>query len=80
MTTMALNKELEAYEAHRNELLGKAEGKYVLIHDGDVIDIFDSQMDAINHGYQRFGNVPFLVKQVLAVEPTVNFASHLLAV
>jgi hypothetical protein len=30
-------------------------------------------MDAIADGYRRFGNVPFLVKQVVEVETPINF-------
>lgn len=75
-----LDIELETYERHRQELLGKAEGKYVLIRQDKVIGVFDSQSDAIQQGYERFGNVPFLVKQVLKVETPQNFVSNLLGV
>jgi len=37
-------------------------------------------MDAISAGYSNFGNVPFLVKQILKVEMPVSFVSNLLAV
>jgi hypothetical protein len=37
-------------------------------------------MDAIAAGYQQFGNVPFLVKQILRIEAPLNFMPSLLAV
>ncbi len=75
-----LEVELKTYEQHRDQLLGTAEGKYVLIRNDQVLGVFDSKMDAIAQGYQRFGNVPFLVKQILKVEVPQNFVSNLLGV
>jgi hypothetical protein len=68
--------ELQTYEQHRDELLSTAEGKFALIHGSEVVGAYESQMDAITEGYKRFGNVPFLVKQVLKVEIPLNFSSH----
>ncbi len=78
--TEVLDAELKTYEQHRDQLLGTAEGKYVLIRNDQVVGVFDSKMDAITQGYQRFGNVPFLVKQILKVEVPQNFVSNLLGV
>ncbi|MBI4606448.1 MAG: hypothetical protein HY721_31165 [Planctomycetes bacterium] len=75
-----LDEEIKTYEQHRDELIGKAEGKFVLIRGGAVVGVYDSKMDAIRQGYQQFGNVPFLVKQVLRVEPPQSFVSNLLGV
>ena len=36
-------------------------------------------MDAINQGYEKFGLVPFLVKQVVPVETSLDFTSNLFA-
>ena len=75
-----LDSEITTYEQNRDQLLGSAEGKFVLIHGDRVVGIYDSKMDAIAAGYQQFGNVPFLVKQILKVEPPLNFISNLLGV
>ena len=75
-----LDSELKVYDQNRDQLLGSAEGKFVLIHGDRVVGIYDSKMDAIAAGYQQFGNVPFLVKQILKVEPPLNFISNLLGV
>ena len=69
---MALEKELETYKAKLPELKAH-EGKYVLIHGEEVIDTFSSYDDALKEGYKRFGVNPFLVKQILAVEPVFHF-------
>lgn len=75
-----LDTELEAYERYRDELLGKSEGKFVLIHKDQIVGVFDSKKDAIEQGYERFGNVPFLVKQILKVETPQNFVSSILGI
>lgn len=73
-----LEQEIKTYEARKSELIGTAKGKFALIKDDQVIDFFDSKPDAIRIGYERFGNVPFLVRQVLEVESPQNFTSNLL--
>jgi len=72
--------ELDTYGRHRDELLGKSEGKYVLIYKDGIAGVFDSEKDAIEQGYERFGNVPFLVKQIVKVEAPQNFVSNLLGI
>ncbi len=73
-----LETEIKTYDQQRRRLLGSCEGKYVLIHGDQVIGAYASKMDAIMLGYQKFGNVPFLVKQVLRVETPENFVSGLI--
>jgi hypothetical protein len=75
-----LEVELKTYEQHRDELLGTAKGKFVLIHGEEIIGTYESQMDAIAEGYRRFGNVPFLVKQIVEIEIPASFVSNLLGV
>lgn len=59
-----LARELEVFEAHRQELMGRAAGKYELVHGDQLAGEFDTETDAIGEGYKLFGNVPFLVKKI----------------
>lgn len=70
-----LETELKTYERERERLLEECEGKYVLIYGDQVVGAFDTEMDAITVGYQKFGNVPLLVKQVLRIETPLEFVS-----
>lgn len=70
-----LQQELDTYESHREQLLGEAQGKYVLIHHDEIVATYDTERDAINEGYRRFGNVPFFVKRIAAVDEAANFLS-----
>ncbi len=64
---MALEKELETYHQKLAELK-EHEGKFVLIKDGKVIDVFGTYEDALKEGYKQFQLEPFLVKQIQTVE------------
>lgn len=74
-TMEPLRQELETYEAHREQLLGEARGKYVLIHGDSIASTYDTEQDAIKEGYRQFGNVPFLVKRIAALDEPANFLS-----
>ncbi len=65
---MALEKELETYQANLQQLLAE-EGKFVVIHGTVVVGFFDTYADAIQAGYEKCGLEPFLVKQVYEIEP-----------
>jgi hypothetical protein len=69
----SLAAELATFAEHRDELLGRAKGKFVLIKGSDVVDVFEDRMDAVVRGYREFGNHPFLVKKVAEFETPLNF-------
>lgn len=74
-TMESLKQELETYETHREQLLGEARGKYVLIRGNSIVATYDTEQDAINEGYRQFGNVPFLVKRIAVTDEPANFSS-----
>ncbi|OGW05562.1 MAG: hypothetical protein A2889_06405 [Nitrospinae bacterium RIFCSPLOWO2_01_FULL_39_10] len=75
-----LTKELQTFNTHKSELIGKANGKFALVKDDQIVDIFDTKFDAIRQGYEHFGNVPFLVKKIVEIDIPQNFTSNLLRV
>lgn len=72
--------EFKTYENVKEQLLGSNLGKFVLIKEKNVVGVFDTKQDAIRVGYEKFGNVPFLVKEIMQVESPLNFTSNLLVV
>jgi len=74
---MALEKELETYK-REFEHLREHEGKFVLIKDDRVLDWYDTYRDALKAGYEKFGLVPFMVKQILSVEPVHTFSREII--
>lgn len=67
-----LQQELNTFKKKKKELLMEAKGKFVLIKDTEVVSTFKSYEDALSEGYKKFGNEPFLVKEISAVEE-VNY-------
>jgi hypothetical protein len=74
---MALEKEMATYHAKLPELK-EHEGKYVLIHDDQIVDFFATYEDAIKAGYQQFQLGPFLVKRVSAIETVQHITRNIL--
>lgn len=73
---IALGKEYQLFKEHRDELLAKGEGKFVLIKGETIVNIFASYEDALKEGLARFGNVPFLIKEVRREEDVNFFYTH----
>jgi hypothetical protein len=75
---MALETELKTYKDKLPELIAeKNEGKFVLIHGTELINVYDTYEDAIKDGYAKFKLEAFLVKQIQAIEHA-QFISRLL--
>lgn len=76
---MALEEELETYNRELQTLLAnEGEGKFVLIQDATVVDVFGTYEDAVKAGYNQFGlNTPFMVKQIQAVEHVHSVTRHI---
>ncbi len=67
-----LEQELAYFEAHRAQWLIEHPGKFVLIKGSDFVGAFDTPENAYKAGLERFGNTPFLIKQVLAQDPIAH--------
>jgi hypothetical protein len=53
------------------------QGKYVLIHGGEIAGIFPDVESGLEAGYDRFELAPFLVKQIAAREEPKYFSRNL---
>lgn len=70
-----LQKELDFFERNRIDLFERAPGRFVLIKESELIGIFDTELEAIRAGYQKFGNEAFFVKQILEADVPLTFSS-----
>ncbi len=66
-----ITQELEAYNEKRADLEAKYMGKWVLIHDRELIGVFDSIEAAADVAVQSFGRGPYLIRQVGAPPVTL---------
>jgi hypothetical protein len=69
MAAYDFTKELEAFSEKKEELLRVCEGKYAVFHKNEFLGVFDTHKAAYENGLSKWGNVPFLIKQVLKEEP-----------
>ena len=66
-----LDTELEAYERMRPDLEVKHTGKWVLLHNGQLIKVFDDFEATAEEAVRRFGRGPYLIRQVAAPPVTL---------
>jgi hypothetical protein len=59
-----LDREITAYDAIRNDLEAHHMGKWVLLHDGKLIEVYDSFEKAAEDAVRRFGSGPYLIRQI----------------
>ena len=71
---MELEQEIKTYKTNKDNLLSDRKGRFVLIKGDKIIADFETYGDALEDGYQRFGNEAFLVKEVRD-EVLVNYFS-----
>ena len=69
----SLDLEWRTYQTHKQDLLVKGRDRFVLIKGDRVVDLYDTQKDAVYAGYGLFGLVPFLAHQVVEEEPVHVF-------
>lgn len=68
-----LKQEIDTYNRHLPTLL-RQQGKFVLIKSTEIAGIFDSYLEALTAGYQRFKLDSFLVKQITPAQPVAYFS------
>ncbi len=59
-----MDREIEAYEAMKDDLEKHHYGKWVVIKDGKLEGTYDSFLTATEEAIERFGNELYLIRQV----------------
>jgi hypothetical protein len=59
-----LQSEIETYEAIQADLEAKHTGKWVLLKDRKLIDVYDSFETAAQNAVRLYGRGPYLIRQV----------------
>ena len=68
-----LQKELAYFEKHKQEYLKLYKGQFVLIKGEQPVQAFTTDQEAYRAGLEKFGNQPFLIKQVLEDDTKVSY-------
>ena len=67
--------EMRAYEERKADLLKLCEGKYAVFKGSEYLGVFDDPIAAYRAALSKWGNVLFMIRQVLSQEPVHHFPS-----
>jgi hypothetical protein len=73
-----VDRNFEAFSKMLPDLLQSHPGKYAVLHDGDVIDFFDTLGDAVKFGHAKFGDANFSVQEITRQGVNLGFHSYAL--
>ena len=59
-----INDDIAAYDAMRQELEAYQMGKWVLLHNREMVGTFDSFEATAEEAVRRFGRGPYLIRQI----------------
>ena len=71
-----LENESKTFEQKLPELLKSDLGKYVLVKEDHIIGVFVAMADALSYGYEKYGEQPFFVRQILPMQQPLNFVNN----
>lgn len=66
-----LAQEIAAYDAMRADLEAAHLGKWVVVHDQELVEVYDSFEGAAEDAVRRFGRGPYLIRQIGAPPVTL---------
>ena len=72
----AIEKELEYFESHEQELIEKYLNKFIVIRDCTVEGAYDSDSEAYNKASKKFKDENFLIRQCLKDRKPLVFYSR----
>ncbi len=64
MFTKEMQKNLDAYEKMKDKLEKDSFGKIALLHEGELVSIYNDKHDAYQTGRDRFGLGHFAIKEI----------------
>lgn len=64
------------FKNNLRSLLERYPGKQVLLHDGEIIEVFDTLSDAVKFGNARFGASNYSVQEVTNRPAELGWHSH----
>ncbi len=69
---------METFRARKAEILTQyPNGGFVVIKEEEILGVWQSRMDALKAGIDKYGNVPFLVKNINETDIAINFTRNL---
>ena len=76
MSNAPLQKELEFFKAHQEELVRQHEGKFLVIKDQVVQGVYDTELEAYTDAQNKFELGTFLIQRCLPGEEGFTQTFH----
>ena len=76
MTSNNLEREFNYFRENQEELVGKYEGKFLVIKDQKVQGIYDSEIEAYTKAKEKFELGTFLIQQSLSGDKSIIQTFH----
>lgn len=76
MTDNYLQKQLEYFKSHQNELVKKYEGKFLVIKDQEVQGVYNTEIEAYTDAKSKFELGAFLIQQCLPGQESYTQTFH----
>ena len=70
-----LKRNIEAYQAIQKELERTSDGRFALLHEGILVNVFNDRWDAYLVGQERFGEGRFSIKKIGEPPATLGAAT-----
>jgi hypothetical protein len=71
-----IRRNYEAFIAQLPQLVVRHRGKFALMHNGEIVELFDTARDAYVAGQKLFPDAPFSVQEVTETPADLGFFSH----
>ena len=68
-----LETELKFFEKNKKEFLKKYKNSFVLIKKNEFGGVYTTEQEAYKAGVEKYGDKPFLIKQVTEKETEISF-------
>lgn len=73
-----LEKELKTYHSNKFRLQSEnSSGGFVVINGNEILGVWRDRLDALKAGIEKYGNVPFLVKNIYDDDTKIYFSRNL---
>ena len=76
MTDSNLQKQLEYFKTHQEELVKKYEGKFLVIKNQEVQGVYDTEMEAYTEAKKKFELGTFLIQHCLPGQESYTQTFH----
>ncbi|MEK7629183.1 MAG: DUF5678 domain-containing protein [Patescibacteria group bacterium] len=76
MINSYLQKQLEYFKKHQDELVAKYKGKFIVIKDEAVLGVYDTEMEAYTDAKNKFELGTFLIQQCLPGQESYTQTFH----